>query len=509
MEQTDNDDRRTLTTEVTSPQKYHLYISVDEQDDASITWVVEELLPMLETKGRNSLRVYLPIRQAPIGGCIQELWGCSCPQDRAEAISSCLKFLVVLTAGYTAQGLCRWELDVACHHHQQLCHRNIVIVLREDPRQNLPLRIRRTLRGPQVLHDLNHHKDTTNDQSDEEDRSEDVHQNNNDEETGDDKGGEALPSHTRRLRGAGAKSQGKGHNEKDIHQNNNDENVGDSKDGEVPPRHTRMLEGAGVESQGYVYDSMVVVEAESHTPRGAEAINVNGDIAEHPLDICSNGENERQVSVRNGQRIPQHKTDRLLHTKALSVGTHYPPPQRPATYIPMHDLNRDVHTARYLSTMHAEKSVSSGQILVNPNHERVPPNTLPAADKPEPKIPAYDKNDDADEIAEDTENSKRNRWLKKEKRNDSARTLLPEKDREEEVSKQAKKRQQTTHRQRPGKGRRRQEGQRVLLEELSQFWEEGQAVAVEPLRSFLLQGRYLSVTDRLFKHTLLFELSRK
>jgi hypothetical protein len=48
------------------------------------------------------------------------------------------------------------------------------------------------------------------------------------------------------------------------------------------------------------------------------------------------------------------------------------------------------------------------------------------------------------------------------------------------------------------------------LEELCRFEEEqGEELVLEPLCSYLLEGRYVELSDRLFKHKLLFELSRQ
>ena len=53
--------------------KYDVYVSLDEEDDVGVAWTKHWLLPLLERKGGHFFRVYLPLRQEPVGACKAEV----------------------------------------------------------------------------------------------------------------------------------------------------------------------------------------------------------------------------------------------------------------------------------------------------------------------------------------------------------------------------------------------------------------------------------------------------
>ncbi|KAK7109547.1 protein toll-like [Littorina saxatilis] len=105
-------------------EEYDVYLSVDEDDKKITTFVEAWLLPLLEDKGCNPSRVYLPLRQ--------ELPGVCKAKNRVERIGQSNKVLVILSHGYVNNGWCRHEFDHACRHLQDHNPKNLVIVVMDN-----------------------------------------------------------------------------------------------------------------------------------------------------------------------------------------------------------------------------------------------------------------------------------------------------------------------------------------------------------------------------------------
>ncbi|XP_070210667.1 toll-like receptor 6 isoform X2 [Littorina saxatilis] len=107
-------------------EEYDVYISLDEDDEKISVWASTWLLPLLENRGRNPPRVYLPLRQELLGVCKAE--------SRVERICQSNKVLVILSPSYVNNGWCRHEFDHACRHLQNHNPKSLVIVvLDNDP----------------------------------------------------------------------------------------------------------------------------------------------------------------------------------------------------------------------------------------------------------------------------------------------------------------------------------------------------------------------------------------
>ncbi|KAK7109545.1 hypothetical protein V1264_013571 [Littorina saxatilis] len=439
-------------------EEYDVYISLDEDDEKISVWASTWLLPLLENRGRNPPRVYLPLRQELPGVCKAE--------SRVERIVQSNKVLVILSPGYVNNGWCRHEFDHACRHLQNYNPKNLVIVVMDN--------------DPDVRRYINVGKTPVKE----------IPVN------------KALPTQPEHQKGGSV-----------ICRVNVEGCNGDAKRKSGGDVVIEMAQYGGAGAQ----DPVIVVHENgarnTNVDQERARINDTGESRGNGLHTDQKrkqnidaGENDATVDqagvhdiavVMNGGIVTKVDLNKNADgDSGMNVDVNFPGDENMANKGDIVNGAQSTNTVLLVNFDHAvtyDKPKINGDDAVYFSRENAPNNG---------------RNDGVTIV-----NNRNERVINVDKRgiikNKNGQTSgrqgkkIGQRRNKREILRKAQAEQIATE-ELEGKQLR----QRQFLEELSQYTEDGQQVALEPLRSFLLEGRFVSASDWLLKYKLPFEISR-